>query len=165
MAFSVTFGIQENLEKDPRLDGAGNQVFDANGVPLKKGFIPSIKVFRLSGIDTVRGFSEEEINRLDNGKDITTELIQNSVYLTNVKVEPRYRWTDDMVFGLFWDAGKVQIQKFEATDIRSSVGVSFKYLTPVGTLDLDYGMKLLRKRYADGTIESPGRIHISIGFF
>jgi outer membrane protein insertion porin family len=165
LAFSVTFGIQENLERDPRVDGSGNQVFDANGVPLKKGFIPSIKVFRLSGIDTVRGFSEEEINRLPSGQDITTTLIQNSVYLTNVKIEPRYRWTDDMVFGVFWDAGKVQVEKFEATDIRSSVGVSFKYLTPVGTLDLDYGMKLLRKRYADGTIESPGRIHISIGFF
>lgn len=165
LAFSLTMGIQENFEKDPLLDASGNQTYDSNGVALKKGFIPSIKVFRLSGIDTVRGFSEEEINRLPSGNDITTTLVQDSVYLTNLKVEPRYRWTDDMVFGLFWDAGKVQVESFDATDLRSSVGVSFKYLTPVGTLDLDYGMKLLRKRYADGTIESPGRIHISIGFF
>jgi len=165
LALSMTVGIQENLRKDPLLDGSGNQVYDSDGVALKKGFIPSIKVFRLSGIDTVRGFSEEEINRLPNGKDITTVLIQDKVYLTNIKVEPRYKWTDDMVFGVFWDAGKVQTESFDATDVRSSVGISFKYLTPVGTLDLDYGMKLLRKKYPDGTIESPGRIHISIGFF
>lgn len=165
LALSMTIGIQENFKKDPLLDAQGNQIYDANGVALKRGFIPSIKVFRLSGIDTVRGFSEEEINRLPSGKDITTALIQDKVYLTNIKVEPRYKWTDDMVFGVFWDAGKVQTDSFDAADLRSSVGVSFKYLTPVGTLDLDYGMKLLRKKYPDGTIESPGRIHISIGFF
>ena len=38
-------------------------------------------------------------------------------------------------------------------------------LTPVGTLDFDYGFKLLRKRDANGTLEDPGRFHVSIGFF
>lgn len=165
LALSVTVGIQENLRKEALTNAQGNQVFNDEGVALKRGFIPSIKVFRLSGIDTVRGFSEEEINRLPSGQDITTALIQDKVYLTNIKVEPRYKWSDEMVFGVFWDAGKVQVESFDSTDLRSSVGVSFKYLTPVGTLDLDYGMKLLRKQYADGTVESPGRIHISIGFF
>lgn len=165
MAFSITMGMQENLKNDPLLDSLGNQQRDADGIALKKGFIPSIKVFRLSGIDTVRGFSEEEINRLPSGKDITTVLIQDRVYLTNFKVEPRYKWSDQIVLGAFWDAGKIQVDDFDMTDVRSSVGLSFKYLTPVGTLDLDYGMKLLRKQYPDGTIESPGRIHISIGFF
>lgn len=159
-AFSLTFGIQENLRNDTFVDAYGNAV-----PGIKKGFIPSIKVFRLSGIDTVRGFSEEEINKLPSGDDITSKLVQGKVYMTNIKVEPRYRWTDDMVLGLFWDAGKIQFDNFDTNDLRSSVGMSLKYITPVGTLDFDYGFKLLRKRYPDGTLESPGRIHISIGFF
>lgn len=164
-AFSVTFGIQENLRNDPFIDNNGNMIVSSNGEVTKKGFIPSIKVFRLSGIDTVRGFSEEEINRLPTGEDITSKLIQGKVYMTNIKVEPRYRWADDMVLGVFWDAGKIQLDSYDVADLRSSVGFSLKYITPVGTLDFDYGFKLLRKRYPDGTLESPGRIHISIGFF
>jgi outer membrane protein insertion porin family len=146
LAFSLTAGIEENL--------AG-----------ESGFIPTIKVLRLSGVDTVRGFSEGEINKQPDGKDLSDLFIQNTVYLTNVKFEPRYLYSDEMAFSLFWDAGKVQVGTFDPMDFRSSLGISFKYLTPVGTLDLDYGFKLLRKTYPDGTVESPGRIHISIGFF
>lgn len=146
LAMFLSTGVQENL--------AG-----------ENGAIPSIRVFRLSGIDTVRGYSEEEINKKPDGKDITDTLIQDHAYMTNVKIEPRYLLRDDLVLGLFLDAGRVQTDKYNPTDLRSAVGVSFKYLTPVGTLDFDYGHKLLRKRYSDGSIDSPGRVQISIGFF
>jgi len=57
------------------------------------------------------------------------------------------------------------VDEFSTDDLRSSVGLSFKYVTPVGTLDFDYGIKLLRKKDSSGTLESPGRLHVSIGFF
>jgi len=164
VALALTVGIQENLEKDPLIIN-GVQAQDTQGNDLKEGFIPSIKVFRLSGVDTVRGFSEEEISKLSSGVDLTDRLIQDKVYMSNIKFEPRYLFSDDMALGIFWDAGKVQLDHFSTNEYRSSVGLSFKYLTPVGTLDVDYGHKLLRKRYGDGSIESPGRIHVSIGFF
>jgi outer membrane protein insertion porin family len=50
-------------------------------------------------------------------------------------------------------------------DLRQSVGVTFKVVTPVGTLDFDYGIKLLRKKDQSGNLEAPGRFHVSIGFF
>jgi outer membrane protein insertion porin family len=67
--------------------------------------------------------------------------------------------------GLFYDAGRVFVDEFNIEDFRSAVGVTFKYITPVGTLDFDYGIKLLRKRDSSGRLESPGRLHVSIGFF
>ena len=69
------------------------------------------------------------------------------------------------MLGIFYDAGRIFVNEYDLSSLRSSVGLSFKYLTPVGSLDFDYGIKLLRKRDLDGTLESPGRLHVSIGFF
>jgi outer membrane protein insertion porin family len=164
VATSLTFGIQQNLSNDALLDSNGNMQ-SLEGATLREGFIPSIKVFRLTGVDNVRGFADDEINVLPNGKDITEVFVQNKVYLTSIKVEPRYLVRDDFAMGLFFDAGRVQVDRFEAGDMRSAVGISFKYLTPVGTLDFDYGVKLSRQRLPNDQLESPGRIHVSIGFF
>jgi outer membrane protein insertion porin family len=164
VASSLTFGMQENLSRDNLLDSNGKVQY-LEGEEIKEGFIPSIKVFRLTGIDNVRGFADDEINILRDGRDITQVFIQNRVFLTSLKLEPRYMMRDDIALGVFFDAGRVQINSFGPSDLRSSVGVSFKYLTPVGTLDLDYGVKLSRHRISNDKMESPGRLHVSIGFF
>lgn len=153
LAVSTAFGIQENKATDRNSDGD------------TEGYIPNIKVFRLSGADIVRGFEDEEINRLVSGKDISDVQVSNRAYMANLKVEPRYYLTDSSIFGVFYDAGRVFVNEFSQDDLRSSVGISFKYLTPVGSLDFDYGIKLLRKEDSDGNLESPGKVHVSIGFF
>ena len=40
-----------------------------------------------------------------------------------------------------------------------------KLLTPVGSLDFDYGVKLKRQIKPNGDNEQFGRFHLSIGFF
>jgi len=167
LAFSLVGGVQENL--------ATKQKLDANNNLVSEGYIPNIKVFRLTGMDIVRGFNDEEINRLPNGQDITEVQIDKRAYLANLKVEPRFFISDNIVAGAFYDAGRVFVQEFDLGTLRDSVGLTFKILTPVGTLDFDYGIKLLRKfdygikllrkRNQDGTLEDPGRFHVSIGFF
>lgn len=147
LANSLTYGFQENLAK--------------NG----DGYIPNIKVFRLAGIDTVRGYEDEEINRLISGEDISERTVDTTAYLVNYKFEPRYRFSDNLVTGVFFDAGRVFVDDLNTDQLRSSAGITFKYVTPVGTLDFDYGIKLLRKTLANGKKESPGRFHLSIGFF
>lgn len=146
LAISATFGVQENLADDD-------------------DYIPGIKVFRLSGADIVRGYEDNEINTLPSGNDISTEQVNNKAYMANIKIEPRYALTDSTVIGLFYDAGRIFIDEFAEADLRSSVGLSFKYVTPVGTLDVDYGIKTLRKADSSGSLETPGRLHLSIGFF
>jgi outer membrane protein insertion porin family len=119
----------------------------------------------LTGTDIVRGFSDEEINRLPTGRDIGDARVQNRAYMANFKLEPRYFINDSLMMGAFLDAGRVYVDSFDAGELRQSVGVTFKVVTPVGTLDFDYGHKLLRKKNENGTLEAPGRFHVSIGFF
>ena len=153
LALSTTFGIQEN----------GATSTNENGD--REGYIPGIKVFRLIGADMIRGFEDDEMNRLESGQDISAVAVDSRAYMFNLKFEPRYFVSDSTVLGIFYDAGRVFVNEFQPNNLRSAVGLSFKYLTPVGTLDFNYGIKLLRKRYSDGTLESPGRLHVSIGFF
>lgn len=156
VAISMVGGIQENLAREKQ---------DVDGVSQTKGYIPNIKVFRLTGTDIVRGFSDEEMNRLPDNNDISEVRVDNRAYLVNLKLEPRYFINDSLMAGVFYDAGRVFVDQVNFGELRDSVGVTFKIITPVGTLDFDYGIKLLRKKDANGTLEDPGRFHVSIGFF
>lgn len=156
VAISLVGGIQENLAKEKTT---------VNGVEQTEGYIPNIKVFRLTGMDIVRGFTDEEMNKTPDGTDISDIRIDNKAYLANFKLEPRYFINDSLMAGVFYDAGRVFVDTVELGELRDSVGVTFKIITPVGTLDFDYGIKLLRKKNLDGSLEDPGRFHVSIGFF
>ena len=158
VAISMVAGVQENLAKDN---------VTINGVDQTVGYIPNIKVFRLTGMDIVRGFNDEEINRVpgDSRDDISAVKVQERAYLANFKFEPRYIINDALIAGVFYDAGRVFVNQVNMSQLRDSVGLTVKILTPVGTLDFDYGIKLLRERNKDGSLEDPGRFHVSIGFF
>lgn len=164
IAISLVGGIQENLANKYKRDSNGDPVV-TDGVRETEGYIPNIKLFRLTGTDIVRGYSDEEINRLTNGNDIGTDRIQKRAYMANFKLEPRYFINDTLMAGVFYDAGRVYKDVVDFGELRESAGVTFKIITPVGTLDFDYGVKLLRKRQPNGSLESPGRFHVSIGFF
>ena len=156
VALSMVGGIQENLSKDK---------ITVSGVEQAAGYIPTIKVFRLTGMDIVRGYTDEEMNRLVSGEDVSDVRVTNKAYMANLKLEPRYFLNDALMAGVFYDAGRVFVGKMNLGELRESVGVTFKVITPVGTLDFDYGIKLLRKKDPSGRLEDPGRFHVSIGFF
>ncbi|MCB9094590.1 MAG: BamA/TamA family outer membrane protein [Halobacteriovoraceae bacterium] len=162
IATSLATGIQKNK--------ADEIVQKSNGDYETAGFIPAIKAFRLTGVDTVRGYAEDEINTITDPsdkevKDISDYAIRDKAYMINFKFEPRYIVTDTFMLGVFFDAGRIQVSDYDPLDLRSAVGLSLKYITPVGTLDLDYGFKIDRGTNLDGEREAPGRIHLSIGFF
>ena len=146
-------------------DRSGQPIYNEDGTLRTVGYIPSIKVFRLDGFEGLRGFNGIEANRLENGLDINEVRVQDSAFFANTKFESRYYFNDSIIMALFYDAGSLYINSFKPFSMRSSVGTSFKLLTPVGTLDFDYGVKLRRKRLADGSRESIGRFHLSIGYF
>ncbi len=156
LAIFISGGYQENLSKSIKTDEFGNVV--------SRGYIPSIKVFRLDGIDNIRGYSSSEANRLGDGRDISEVIISNKAYFNCIKVEPRFLLNDNMMAGPFFDAGRVYYNTYRPSSLRSSIGVTFKLLTPVGSLDFDYGVKTKRNAI-DGGAESFGRIHLSVGSF
>ncbi len=157
LALSLATGVQKNLATDKKIESDGSVVTE--------GYIPNIKVFRLAGMDNVRGYEDNEINTLVTGEDISEARVDDKAYMINLKVEPRFFLSDSSMIGFFYDAGRIFVDEYDLSRLRSSVGISFKYLTPVGSLDFDYGIKLLRKKDSDGRLESPGRLHVSIGFF
>lgn len=165
LALSLAAGYQKNFAEELLKDAQGNQVLNQNGQPKTRGYIPSIKVFRLDGYDEIRGYDEGEINRLMDGTPVGDVIVQREAYFTSLKFEPRYNLTDTIRLGIFYDAGRVFVGDFQPTKLRSSVGASFKYVTPVGSLDFDYGFKLQRRNYPDNVRDSVGRFHLSIGFF
>lgn len=164
-ALSISGGLQTNFADDIQTDANGNIVLGADGNPLTVGYIPSIKVFRLDGVDNVRGFGDDEINRLPFGIDIGELRIQDTVTYVNYKFEPRYYFSDLVALGVFFDAAGLYVNHFSPLKLRTAVGLSAKLVTPVGSLDFDYGVKLRRQRYMSGQRESFGRFHLSIGSF
>lgn len=155
-ATSLSAGVEKNFATATRENKS--EISDTIG------YIPSIKVFRLEGNDTVRGFQNTEINRLSDGRDIGQVVVNNKAFFVNVKIEPRYLVNDMFLVALFYDAGRVFIDHFKPLDLRSSFGTSLKVLTPVGSLNFDYGIKFRRASIDHGK-EKFGRFHLSIGFF
>ncbi|MBT3584775.1 MAG: BamA/TamA family outer membrane protein [Halobacteriovoraceae bacterium] len=165
LALSLSFGQEKNFSRELAIADDGSIIQNTDGGNRTIGFIPSIKVFRLDGVDVVRGFADSEINRLESGVDISSVRIQNTAYFANIKFEPRYYIDDTKVISLFLDAGRVYVDKFQPTSLRSAFGTSLKFLTPVGTLNFDYGIKTHREKLNTGGQESFGRFHLSIGYF
>ena len=163
LASSVSLGKQKNMANDLLYNGAGQLQYTDSGDPKTKGHIPSIKGFRLGGIDQVRGYSASEINKLiGEAKSISDVLIQDEAYFLNVNVEPRYQMSESVVVGLFLDAGRVYLGGIRPEKMRTSTGITFKYLTAVGTVDFNWGFKLNRRTDLG---EGVGRFHFSIGVF
>lgn len=162
-ATSLSGGVQQNLANENLRDFAGNLQITDSGTVKTEGHIPSIKVFRLGGVNPVRGYSDIEVNRLiGESQSISDVLVQDKAYFINVNLEPRYQVNDDLIFGSFLDAGRVFIDSVRAQKMRKSVGFSIKYLTAVGTVDFHYGVKLDRR---EDLGEQIGRFHFSIGQF
>lgn len=155
VAFNLAGGVQKNHATDQRYE---------NEILVTQGYIPGIKVFRLDGFYNVRGFAYDEINRLSNGDPVGEYVVIDKFYFVNYKIEPRFFLNDSAVLGVFFDAGGLRPNSFKPLEVRSSVGVSFKILTPIGTLDFDYGLKLQRIS-DDKRRESLGRIHYAVGHF
>lgn len=144
-ASSLAFGIEQDLK--PSSD--------------KTEFIPILKFFRLNQRDIVRGFDDIEINRVKSGKDITEVMIDDYLLFSVINLELRYLLNDDVLVALFFDAGRLSADSYRPFDLRTSLGISCKLLTPLGTLNLDLGMKL-QKEHPE---ESFGHLHLLIGQF
>ena len=150
-AVSFAAGWQKNL-------GSSS---DSGG---KTSYIPGVKVFRLEGIDNVRGYDADELNRISGTSDISDYVINDQAVFMNLKLELRKVTSDVLMTSAFYDMGKLAPKGLDFNNLKQSVALSFKFLTPVGTLNLDYGIKLKREEVL-GKKEQFGRFHLMIGYF
>ena len=91
-------------------------------------------------------------------------MIRDQAFFSNFKIEQRYYNSKSTVIGLFLDGGRVFVDHFVPLKVRTSIGISYKYLTPVGSLNFEYGIKIKRHRY-NARRDSFGRFNLTIGSF
>ncbi len=113
------------------------------------------QLFFLGGTSTVRGFDENLLRFDSSGKGVggLTAVLGN--------IETRIDMGPNLEFSIFYDIGSVRnaIVEEGSNEFRSSAGVGFHYLTPIGPIGVYYGHKLDKKPG-----ESAGRFHFTIGF-
>lgn len=119
--------------------------------------VPTNELLFLGGADTIRGFSEDSLGPLDvNGTAVggRTRWIWNE--------ELRIRLWRTLQGAFFFDMGSLTNSFSQIgwrTNVRRSAGFGLRYVTPVGPLRLDYGIKLDRKAG-----EPLGRVHFTFGY-
>ncbi|MCB9029944.1 MAG: translocation/assembly module TamB domain-containing protein [Deltaproteobacteria bacterium] len=117
--------------------------------------IPISQRFFLGGQSTVRGFRENSLGpKGELGNAIGGDLmISNNFEL---------RYDIDQVFQIagFFDSGSVFLQErnFSIQDLRESVGVGTRYISPIGAIGFDLGFPL-DEREGEPSV----RLHFNIG--
>ncbi len=116
--------------------------------------LPLIERFFLGGRTTVRGYSHDTLGPKGEGNSPTGG---NVFALVNAE----FRIPIKKGFGIvtFIDGGNVwKVIRDVKPDLKYTVGMGLRYMTPVGPIRIDYGYKL--DRLPD---ESRGELHFSIG--
>lgn len=103
--------------------------------------IPPLKLFRLGGLGSVRGYSEDGI---EVGSNESTVAARTAVGMINYRAEARIPLQGSLGTALFIDAGNLMIDRwsFAPEKLRSSIGTGLRYLTPVGPVLLDVAWRL-----------------------
>ena len=120
----------------------------------KTGGLPFYERFFAGGLRTVRGFTNNSLGPTDpktldpRGGDIRTVAGAELVFPQPFMEKPprSVRWS------LFYDIGNVYLQEkggFEQDDLRSSVGVSFIWLAPIGPLRFSWARPIEQQALDD----------------
>jgi len=130
--------------------------------------VPVYEKFYVGGTSTLRGYPEQEFGPGDF-------LLAGGV---EIRIPMMWKVTAVMFFnmGNAWDSiDDVKWEDFELavpsaeyalrrdTDVKYTFGVGLGLMTPVGPARIDYGARLKRASYPDGTKEPHGQFHVVIG--
>jgi len=116
--------------------------------------VPVYKRFYCGGTSSVRGYSEWSIGPVDDNDNPAGGRI-----LAEISGEMRFPLYKIIGGVVFVDAGNVW-QEYDDINgkLRWGTGAGLRFKTPLGSVRLDYGLKLGRQ-----TGESPGALHFAIG--
>jgi outer membrane protein insertion porin family len=111
--------------------------------------IPLIKQFALGGINSMRGYVEQEINVQATDSE---RRVQNFMTFVNYRTQLDFFATDQLSVGPFLDAGNLNVDRFELGGLQYGTGVGLRYMTPVGPVNFDWGFKLNAQNTTDRNV-------------
>ena len=122
----ATFSFKSNL-------GYGDSLNDTSDLPF-------FEKFRAGGVRTVRGYDYNSLGPRDSRFESyggNLQFITNSEILLQVDA---LGGADSFRLGLYFDAGSVFADKdvFDTSELRASIGISAKWFTAVGPIELSY---------------------------
>ena len=132
---------------------------------LRNQAIPPLKLFRLGGIGSVRGYT---IDAIQVEADQSGKNIYGTLAMYNYRAELRTPISGSVGAALFYDAGNLSVDKITPFKLRSSVGAGLRYNTPVGPVAVDLAWKLESEQaVGDTVVRDDSRYHVtfSIGSF
>ena len=138
----TTFNFKSFYSLEDKFDITTILKYKINGGYIKEnGYTPISEKFYLGGLGTVRGYDYGSISPKDNsnnsiGGDI---MLVNSAAIS-VPISIRKK----MWLSAFVDNGR--IGKSEMNIVRSSYGVSFDWITPIGPLDFTWAWPIGNKK-------------------
>jgi len=138
-----------------RLTFAGRGSFGDIDPYGSAGVIPQDQLFFLGGTASVRGFDQNLFLYDSENNPVGGEIAAVA------SAEARVDLGRNFEFSLFYDVGYLnETSGLEVTDnVRDSVGVGLRYVTPIGAIGVLYGHKLDPQPE-----ESSGRFHFSVGY-
>ncbi|NDG83403.1 MAG: hypothetical protein EBX52_00005 [Proteobacteria bacterium] len=101
--------------------------------------VPLIKQFALGGINSIRGFSEQEINVQASDPN---RRVQGFLTYVNYRTQLDFFPSPSFSIGPFLDAGNLKLDEFSLGMLRFGSGIGFRYVTPAGPVNFDWGFKL-----------------------
>ncbi len=106
--------------------------------------IPLIKQFSLGGVGSLRGYNELELNTLtsQNLQGLSSNVIQNSLSYLNYRAQMDIPLTGSLKFDVFLDSANLLINDYGFKYMLYGTGLGIRFLTPVGSVNFDYGYKL-----------------------
>ncbi len=138
--------------------------------------IPNIKLFRMGGLGSIRGYNEDGIE-VGSSRNINGVL-----GMINYRAEARIPIQGSFGTAVFLDAGNLMVDRlsFAPEKLRSSIGTGLRYNTAVGPVLLDFAWRLQSDpRVGDTCVTEQGlrdrdcaqkptdryKIHFAIGIF
>jgi outer membrane protein assembly factor BamA len=129
------------------------------------------RAFFLGGVDTMRGFLEDELIPQDLADNVERDpaLSPNAIVRAGdsfalLRGEVRFPIYGQLRGGLFTDLGNLwaDASKLDVLQLRPTAGVGLRLGTPVGPIALDWGFNLARRAALS---ERSNAVHFSIGLF
>jgi len=165
-AGGVRVGLAAGFERTvPVEDEDGNPVTGPDGQPLVQTVddLPAAERFYAGGATTVRGFSQDRLG--DTGTIDRDGFPTGGNGLVVLNAELRVAVWRSVGAAAFVDSGNVflRVADIDVGRFRTTVGGGLRYKSPFGPLRVDAGFKLDRQVSANGTLERPYVVYVSLG--